>query len=720
MDASQVSAEAVHAQLARMLDSDTFRGAERSRTLLRFIVEEAVQGRADRLKDYVLGAEALGRGQGFDPRTDPIARVEASRLRSRLDVYYATEGSGDAVRIVLPKGGYAPAFELRPAAATPPAVQAFPGEQASPPPSAGIRSRWSPTLNIGAAVALALIGGVGGWLLRQGPDAVTPPETRLEMTTPPSTDPVSLTVSPDGRSVVFVATADGRSRLWIRRLDSTSPDQLAGTEYAALPFWSPDGRSIGFFADSRIKRFDLKTGLVRVMAAALVPAGATWNAEDIILHPIVPDGPLFRTLAAGSAPEPVTQLEPGQTGHRGPVFLPDGRHFLFYAMGNADVRGIHVGDLGTKAVRRLLDADTPAVFAPPNQLLYVQHSTLFAQRIDPRTITLLDDPAPLAEGITAEPMGGIAAFSASAETIAYRTVRSAGRRQFVWVDRNGTELSRVGSPEAVGPSYASLSPDGRRLAVQRSVGGNTDIRLLDAQRGASILFTTDPQADIAPHWSPLGDRIAYASQKDRAFQLFEKSFDSPPRLLLSTPQNKQITDWSRDGRYLLFRTVTVTSKVDMDIWALPLDGDQKPFAVVRTPFEDRDAQFSPDGKWIAYHSNESGQHEVYVQPFRGSGERVPISRGGGVQARWRSDGRELFYVTLDGQLVAVPIALRPDGTLQPGTAVPLFTTRIGAVQGVALHGYIPAPDGQKFLIEELIDEAPPPISVILNWKPRRE
>jgi len=391
-------------------------------------------------------------------------------------------------------------------------------------------------------------------------------------------------------------------------------------------------------------------------------------------------------------------------------------------MGDPKVRGIYAGELGTTAIRRLLEADTPAVFAPPNQLVYMQHSMLFAHGIDLRTITLVGDPMLLAEGISAEATGGVAAISASAGTVAYRTSPTGGKRQFVWVDRRGHEVSRIGSPEAYGPSYASLSPDGRRLAVQRSVDGNTDIWLVDADRGTSIRFTTDPQADIAPHWSPRGDRVVYASQKERSFQLFEKALDdSPARLLLSTPQAKQVTDWSRDGRYLLFRTITFADHADMDVWALPLEGDRKPFAVVRTPFEERDAQFSPDGKWLAYQSNESGQDEIYVQPFQGAGDRVRISQDGGVQARWRFDGRELFYLTLQGQLVAVPMTPRADGgALQPaGPGVRLFQASVGPLHGVALPSYIVAPDGEHFLIETLIEQTPPPISLILNWNVSR-
>jgi Tol biopolymer transport system component len=715
MSTDQVSPGAVEAQLRRMLDSETFRGAERSRALLRFVVEEALHGRSDRLKEYTLGSQALGRGEGFDPRSDPIARVEASRLRSRLDVYYATEGASDPVRISLPRGGYAPVFEWRPISSTTPVVQPSGSAGATAAPSPAISSGWTARTLVGAAVGLALIA-VGAWLVGRPSDEPAT-EVRLEMVTPLTTDPVSLAVSPDGRSVVFVANTEGRARLWIRGLDSANARDLAGTEYASLPFWAPDGQSIGFFVEGKVKRIELETGLVRVISTALVPAGATWNADGVILHPVVPDGPLFRTSAEGGPLTPITQLTAGQTGHRGPTFLPDGRQFLFYAMGSPDVRGIYLGELGTGVVRRLMEADTPAVFVAPNYCLYVQHSTLFAQRIDLSTMTLSGRPISLAEGIGADAMGGVGAFAASAGTIVYRTGQSAGKRQFRWLDRAGKELSRVGSPEVAGPSYASLAPDGHHIAVQRSVDGNTDIWLVDVDRGTPIRFTTDPQADIAPVWSPRGDRIVYASQKDGAFQLMEKAIDgTPARLLLSTPQSKQATDWSRDGRYLLFRTITPPN-AEIDIWALPLEGDQKPSPVVRASFEERDAQFSPDGKWIAYHSNESGQHEVYVQPFQGAGERMRITKDGGVQARWRSDGGELFYLTLRGELVAVPIALRPDGrSPQPGPAVPLFQARVGAVQGVALHSYVVAPDGQRFLVETVIEETPPPISIILNWR----
>jgi Tol biopolymer transport system component len=705
---------AVRPELDRILASATFRGAERSRTLLRFIVEEALQGRADRLKDYTLGSEALGRGETFDPRTDPVARVEAMRLRSRLDVYYATEGVSDPVRIVLPKGGYAPLFESRADVR-----RLSTAEEQRSTPLAGRRSTWTSTVRWGAAACgLALIAGVVGWLVGRGERPAAVAETRLDLVTPSTVDSVSLAVSPEGRRIVFVANAEGPSRLWIRPIDEEAPRPLPGTDGASLPFWAPDGGSIGFFADGRVKRIDLDTGLIRPISTALVPAGAAWNRDGVILHPIVPDSALFRTSADGAPLMPATQLAPGQTGHRGPAFLADGHHFLFHASGDPAASGIYVGELGTMAARRLLEADAPAVLAAPEHILFVRDASLFIHRIDPETITLIGEPLRLAEGISVAPLSGIVGVSASSDRIAYRTGTPAGRRQFVWVDRRGHEVGRIGSPESAGPSYASASPDWQHLAVQRTKLGNTDVAIVDVDRGAAVRFTTDLQPDIAPNWSPGGDRIVYASVKDGVFQLLEKPLaGGGPRVLLDTPQSKQVTDWSRDGRYLLFRTTTHTSKPDMDIWALPLQGEGagKPIAIVRTPYDERDAQFSPDNSFIAYQSNESGQFEIYVKSFRHTGQPARISRNGGVQVRWRADGRELFYLTLDGEMTAVPIALASDGrSLRTDPAVPLFHAKVGPVQGVALPSYIAWPDGQ-FLIDTVIEETPSPLRVISNW-----
>jgi dipeptidyl aminopeptidase/acylaminoacyl peptidase len=717
MEREAPSATAVEAQLERVLGSTTFRGAERSRTLLRFLVTETLQGRGDELKEYTLGAEALGRGSAFDPRTDPVARVEASRLRSRLDVYYATEGAGDPVRMALPRGRYAPAFELRHE------VSASGGPQAAAPPedapSTGALRRSSSVQSLLAALALVLVTAVTVWLLLGARDRQAPPpeSESWEITTPATTDPVSLALSPDGRTVAFVASAGGPARLWLRPTSASRAHALAGTDHAAFPFWSPDGRGLGFFAEGRLKWFELETGLVRTIAVVPVPAGASWNRDDVILYPLVPDSPLVRRSLDGSSFAAATELGEGHTGHRGPAFLPDDRRFLFFAEGSPATRGVYVGELGTTASRRLLDADAPAVFAAPDHLLYVQNRTLFARRLDLSTMEPAGGPVRIADGIAIDPLAGLPALAASGNgRIVYRTGTPGGRRQFLWFDRDGNEIGRVGAPATRGPSYGSLSPDGRRLAVQRTVDGNTDIHRMDLERdGAEVRFTTDPQPDIAPIWSPDGTRIAYASSVDGVFQLFVRAVDElAPRPLLTTPQQKQITDWSRDDRYILYRTVDTSLEGDMDIWALPLDGSGVPVPLVRTPYEERDAQFSPDSRYIAYQSNETGRHEVYVRPFPGPGEPMRISEHGGTQVRWR-DG-ELFYLTLDGELMAVAMTVDADGRVKPGDSVRLFQARVGAVAGISLPSYSPALDGERFLIDTLVEEDPAPITIIVSWR----
>jgi Tol biopolymer transport system component len=698
MGTGEIAQASVAEHLERVLRSEVFRTASRSSKLLRFLVEETVNGRADRLKDYTLGAEALGRGDNFDPRTDPIARVEASRLRSRLELYYATEGASDPVVITLPKGGYVPRFDYR-----------SPAEQTSARPRAPYRRGWWAA----ALVAAFAAGAVVSWWLSR-PPAQPPAEMRLEITTPPTTDPVSLAISPDGSQLVFVASLGGTPRLWLRPLNGAA-SPLAGTEHASLPFWSPDSRSIAFFADARVKRLDIASGRVEELAGAAVPGGGTWN-DDVIIYAGTVDSPL-RMLANDShpGPMPVTTLAPGQIGHRAPHFLPDGRHFIYYATGSADVRGIHIGDVHGTLAQRLFDADTPAVYAA-GHLLYVHQGTLFAQRFDPKRLTLDGDPAPVAEQVTSGTRAEIAALSASAAgPIAYRTGSPGGKRQFVWFDRAGRELMRVGSPHSFGQSYLSMAPDSRRIAVQRTEGGNTDIWLVDLVRGNASRFTTDPEADIAPLWSPDGTRIVYSSLRNR-FNLYERPIAETVAVdLVLSDEAKSATDWSSDGRFLLFRSLGRES--NWDIWALPMSGERKPVAVVRTKFDERDAQFSPDGRWIAYQSNQSGRFEIYLQRFPGGGEPIPISTNGGAQVRWGRNG-ELFYLALDGRLTAVRLSFPSSGgPPDAGAPVSLFVPAVSSLRDIARHHYIVSDHGQRFLFDTLVEEAASPVVILLNWTP---
>ena len=702
MDRATVPPRSVTEHLERVLQSNVFRAAGRSSTLLRFLVEQTLNGHAERLKDYTLGSEALGRGDGFDPRTDPIARVEASRLRSRLELYYATEGAAEPVVITLPKGGYVPLFEVRPTAQNRPAA-------------AGPRSG----LSLAALAVLGLVAIASAVVFWPStPPLPAPAEMRLEVTTPATTDPVSLALSPDGKKIVFVASAGGPPRLWLRLLsDATSARPLSGTEHASLPFWSLDSKSVGFFADGPVKRIDIETGVVQMLAVVSVPSGGTWNQDGVIILAHNVDSPLISVSSEGAVLGPLTVLAAGQTSHRGPQFLPDGRHFIYYAVGSPDVRGVYVGDMKRTISRRLFDADTPAVYLA-NHLLYVRQGTLLARGFDPVTLELRGDPTPVAEEVTSGTRANIAALSTSAAgLIAYRTGRSGGMRRLVWLDRSGHEVGRFGDPHGFGPSYAVISPDSRRLAVQRTDAGNTDIWLLDLLRNTAIRLTTDPEADIAPYWSPHGDRLVFSSRRDGRFNLYEKPVaGGEAQELLATDQSKQTTDWSPDGRFLVFRSFD--PEFSWDIWSMPMTGDRKPFVVVRTKFDERDAQCSPNGSWIAYQSNDSGRFEIYVQPFERAGERTRISTAGGVQPQWSDDGRELFYLTLDGQLVAVPIVRSVVG--QPfdiGTPKLLFRVRVGAADAVAMRQYIVSKDAARFLLDTVVEEAASPITVILNWKP---
>ena len=308
--------------------------------------------------------------------------------------------------------------------------------------------------------------------------------------------------------------------------------------------------------------------------------------------------------------------------------------------------------------------------------------------------------------------------------VAYRRGAVAERRQFVWFDRAGREIGRVGDPDGfvLGGGDPSLSPNGRHIAVMRTVDGNRDVWLLETTRGVLSRFTSENAANSGPRWSPNGQQVVFNSNRSGVFDLYVKSMASAEgdELLLATPQNKSVTDWSLDGRFILFRSVDPT--MSHDLWALPLEGDKKPFPVVRTRFVEPYGQFSPDGQWVAYQSNESGRAEVYVQPFPGPGAKIKVSTNGGAQMRWRRDGKELFYLALDGHLMAVPIrASRKEG-LEPGEPVALFAAKVGEVVPL-LSGYNQSYDlssnGQRFLMNTITEAVgAPPIEVILNWPPK--
>lgn len=407
-----------------------------------------------------------------------------------------------------------------------------------------------------------------------------------------------------------------------------------------------------------------------------------------------------------------------------PQFLPDGRHFLYWAQSGREPSGVYVGQLDGSETRRLLDADVSAVYAPPDHRLFLRQGTLLAQRFDRTRLALAGTPFPVAEQVTSSSNNVRAAVSTSAAgPIAYRTGSAGGgERQLTWFDRSGRQLANVGAPVLSTQLFPSLSPDGRRVALLRLATGNVDVWLLDVERGAPTRFTFDSADDVMPLWSRDGSRIVFSSNRTGVHDLYQKSASDAggeEAVLLQTAQRKQATDWSPDGRFLLYSSIDPIRH--LDIWALPLDGDRTPVPVVQTNFEEHGGQFSPDGKWIAYVSIKSGRYEVYIRPFaQGAGEEIRISSDGGDQVRWRPDGKELFYIARDNQLVAVPIRLGANSeTVEAGAPVPLFATRVGGWAAGLGPQYVVSSDGQRFLMNKLTEEVvTSPITVIVNWKPQ--
>ncbi len=577
---------------------------------------------------------------------------------------------------------------------------------------------------IAAVLGLSLVAlGAGAWAFRS---RIPPPhEVRVEINTPPVSQPedlASLALSPDGQTLVFVAGVEGQPRLWVRPLDSVASRPLPGTDGAAWPFWSPDSRSIAFYADGRLKRVDLDGGLVRTLTRALW-GGGSWNREGVVLFAATPASPISRTSASGGGVGmAVTQLQKTHAGHSFPQFLPDGRHFLYYVNADPDVRGVWLAQLDGSTARRLFDADSAATYTS-GHIIFARQKTVFAQEFDTERLELKGTPFPVEEGTTGSVFNfGSAAISAAAGgAIAFRNGSAHAERQFVWVDRSGKEIRKVGNPDNW--TSPSASPDRSQLAaLKRDATGNADIWLLETRRGVITRFTTHPKEDVFPVWSPDGNRIAFLSNRDDAFGLYQKrttGFESEELLLGLGGVGAIVNDWSPDGQFLLYHTLG--TDLGADLWILPLKGDGKPFPMIQTESDELDGQFSPDGRWIAYPSNSSGRFEVYLHPFPGPGAATQVSTGGGAQVRWRPDGRALFYIGVDGRLMEVPLQVAGDGKPLGGVPVALFTTRVGPAIQLAKPGsqYIVSADGQAFLMNTIVEAPDSPVRLILNWKPRR-
>ncbi len=528
-------------------------------------------------------------------------------------------------------------------------------------------------------------------------------------------------VSPDGRHVAFNAEdSDGKTFLWLRYLGELTTRPLAGTEGAKFPFWSPDGRSIAFFADRKLKKIEVSGGPAQRICDAPRGRGGTWNRDGVILFAADSFSPINRVSASGGTPAPVTRLDTAhaESSHRWPHFLPDGKHFLYFSYLGANPEapsqngGTRLGSLDSKETKVLVAESSNTIYAPPGYLVFCREGNLLAQPFDAESLRTTGDPMPIAARLEYDEGRKFGSFSVSVGgVLAYASLTSR-RTQLRWVDRTGREIALVGAPAEY--ENLRLSPDGRRVAVSIREPGtkHASIWIYDASRGAMARFTSTPSLDFSPVWSPDASHLAFSSERAGGPRLFLKPLSGAggeEALLKTTTMSEIPTDWARDGRFIL--GAVAEPQTGYDVWVLPMAGDRKPFPFVQGKSTDWQGTFSPDGRWVAYTSEESGRAEVCVAPFPGPGPRSQISTAGGSLPRWRGDGKELFYIAADQKLTAVDVRTAP--ALEAGAARPLFEVR-----SVPTYGWIydVSADGQRFLVNaRMREQTAPPITVVVNW-----
>jgi serine/threonine protein kinase len=529
-----------------------------------------------------------------------------------------------------------------------------------------------------------------------------------------------MALSPDGQLLAFVArTPEEKRMLWVRPLDSESAQLLPGTENAFAPFWSPDSNSLGFFANDTLKTIDASGGTVETLVSSVDsvygPTG-TWNQEGIILFGNIPDTGIHRVRSSGGTTTPVTTIDGslGEVLHGWPFFLPDGNHFLYLARTRSSDQPdqIYLSSLDGKEPTPLLSVNSNAIYAAPGFLLFWRDGALRAQRFNTDGLQVIGESFPVAPDVRFNAHSRSGLFSVSQNGIlAYQSGGQTGLSQLVWFDRAGNQLDPVGSPG----NYFSprLSNNGRQVAVDESdLQNNGDIWLYELSRSAPSRFTFDPGDDSGPVWSPDDSRIVFFSSRTNPMgELYQKTVGTTDNAeaLFSGEFSTFPTDWSSDGRFVAFQHELPGN---YDIWVFSVQ-DQEATPFMETRFNESHGQFSPDGKWMVYVSEESGQSEIYIQPFPKTGAKWPVSTTGGRMPRWGADGRELFYVALDQRLVRVQIATTPE--VEIGVPQPLFVTRIKFFAG-ALPQYDVAEDSQSFLINTMVaDEDTASITLVLNW-----
>jgi DNA-binding winged helix-turn-helix (wHTH) protein/Tol biopolymer transport system component len=620
----------------------------------------------------------------------------------------------------VPRRGYRfiGAVQTHEQAAEPVAAEPATDERISPPTEGTADTvartpmrRVGPVWLSAGAAAVAVLIAIGTLFAWPAPSRDAAPRSIwLSQGPPPGTSIASGGVlSPDGRYLAFVARDDaGGSALWVRSLQSSSLERLPGTSDASKPFWSPDSNRLGFFANGKLLTVDVAGRDLRTVATVdVVVAGGTWSADDTILFALWPSG-LYAVPASGDGSvEVVAKLDRDarDIAFASPQFLPDGKHFLYQVVSLDPARsGVYAGSLDGSGSTRLLAGDSAAAFAPPRHVLYVENDMLIAAELDAERLELTGRASVLARDVAPPLLGADNVVSAAGDLLAFR--HGAKKQNLAWFDRTGRSVGTLPLPTTL--FNPRISPDQSRLVATSAVTNNPGLWLAHLTRPEVARLETDA---IAPLWAPDGRRIAFTARD--GFDLFVRDIDGAeaPQLLVSDAAIKLLGDWSPSGAEFIY--TRIDGAASFDLWiASADDGSARP--LLATPANEMQARISPDGRWLAYASDESGALEVYVQRYPGLGDKRQVSVGGGGQPQWRADQRELFYLSADRAITAVEVATS-DG-LAFGAPRALFRAALAGSPADARELYAAAADGSKFLLDGPVDEAPDkPITVIVDW-----
>lgn len=531
-----------------------------------------------------------------------------------------------------------------------------------------------------------------------------------------------MSFAPNGHTVAVVgySVTERTNALWLYEAGSQQTRRLSGTEGASFPFWSPDGTALAFFADGKLKKLEITGGPVQTICDAPSGRGGTWSRDGVIVlttSGLLDEG-LSRVPETGGAPERITTPDAslGEESNRWPSFLPDGKHFLYFGgkvTGETEGDKIYAGELGSDLKKYVTSGIGNAEYVAPGYLVFYRDKTLFAQAFDAGKLEKSGEAMPLLTEVAYIPRLARVVFAASPKYLVAERGSGVTESKLEWYDRKGNEIGSVGKPGVIG--NVAVSPSGEVVAADQTDedSQNTDVWTFDLKKGTVKRLTFDPSVDTSPVFSPDGARVVFSSSRQHIFRMYIKNADGAQeeqqlKLAADEKGDQYPSDWSRDGKYILYRM-----GYQLRVAELP---DMKTSPIAEGDASSKNGQFSPDGKWVAYASNETGKWEVYVTSFpEGRGE-WQVSIGGGTQPRWRGDGKELFYLAADGKMMSVPV--ERGANFDPGAPVALFQANArDFVATSELYAYGVTRDGQRFLINTQTQNAvSQPVTVILNWQ----